>query len=340
MVLRILQRWRFAPGPAILSVAAYAFVILSLCALAAQATGRLAGMVAKLAPALTASSPQAKTKPDAPHKAAMSVPQSRSQGSVILTQGWGGSGRARSYWRDRDRERDSWRRRDRDDDDDWRWRDSDEDGEGRRSRDYSNTYRTVCVRLCDGYYWPMSYATTPASFDRERQKCESSCGSPARLFRGRTGSEIDDMEDQNGQPYRRLKNAFLYRTQYDSACKCKAEPWSKEATDRHKVYALEAARAKGDKIAAQQLKDMKATQDAERRQALTAARNTAGAPPAAASVSAADNADSSTNTGTDAGARRPSTSNERMSLGARSPPPSKSSSKPMRIWAQQAESAP
>ncbi len=143
MVLRILQRWRFAPGPAILSVAAYAFVILSLCALAAQATGRLAGMVAKLAPALTASSPQAKTKPDAPQKAAMSVPQSRSQGSVILTQGWGGYGRDRSYWRDRDRERDSWRRRDRDDDDDWRWRDSDEDGEGRRSRDYSNTYRTV-----------------------------------------------------------------------------------------------------------------------------------------------------------------------------------------------------
>lgn len=317
----------------IVHVAAYSFVVLSLCALAAQATGQLAGMVAQLVPTLTASSAPPKTKsaevpPAAPKKAAMSVPQYQTQGSVVLAQGWGGYGRDRSFWRKRDRERDG---------DDW-WNSRDGDDNDERRADQSNTYRTVCVRLCDGYYWPISYATTPEGFDRDRQKCESSCGSPVRLYRGKTGAEIDDMEDQTGQPYRRLRNAFLYRTQYDAACKCKAEPWSKEATDRHKVYALEAARSKGDKVAAQQLKDMKAALEAERRQALATARSTISTSPAVAANTATDSADGPTEG--ESGTRRPA-NNERMSLGVRPPaPPAKSSSKPVRIWAQTSDSAP
>jgi hypothetical protein len=349
MVLRFLLRWRFAPRPAVVSVAAYAFVILSLCALAAQATGQIAGMVTQLVPALTAPSKPSATSPDtrtariATHKTAISVPQTRTQGSVILTQGWSsfpGYSRDRSYWRERERNREAWRGRD--EDNWWRSRDGDDEDSDRRPQEgYGNTYRTVCVRLCDGYYWPMSYATTPETFDRDRQKCESSCSSPAKLYRGRTSSsDIDDMEDQNGQPYRRLKTAFLYRTQHEPSCKCKAEPWSKEATDRHRIYALEAAKAKGDKVAAQQLKEMKATQETERRQALTAARNTAGTSPAVAANGTTENADGAD---TDAGTRAlsPSPNGGRMSLGARPPAsPSKSSNRPTRIWAQQSDSAP
>lgn len=339
MVLRLLQRWRIAPGPAVVSVAAYAFVLLSLFALAAQATGQLAGMVAQLAPALAApSKPGAKpagVRPAAPQKAAISVPQSRTQGSVVLTQGWSGFpgySRDRSYWRGRERNRDARHGRDGDEDDGWRRRDSDdEDGDARPQQ--STTYRTVCVRLCDGYYWPMSYATTADNFDRDRRKCESSCSSPARLYRGRTSSsDIDDMEDQNGQPYRRLKNAFLYRAQYDAACRCKAEPWSKEAMDRHKMYALEAAKAKGDKVAAQQLKDMKAAFEAERLQASAADRKAGIA--SATQAAATDEPDARART-----VDRPA-ANERMGLGARSAPPSARSSAPMRSWLRLNESAP
>ncbi|MFM9851088.1 MAG: DUF2865 domain-containing protein [Hyphomicrobiaceae bacterium] len=343
MVLRFLRHWRLAPGPAIVPVAAYCFVILSLCALAAQATGQLAGMVAQLVPALTETSSPPVTKPAdalpaAPEKAAMSVPHGHTQGSVVLTQGWGGYGRDRSLWR----ERDAWRKRDRErHDNDW-WNSRDGDDNDERRPDQSNTSRTVCVRLCDGYYWPISYATTPENFDRDRQKCESSCGSPARLYRGRTGSEIDDMEDQNGQPYRRLKTAFLYRTQYEASCKCKAEPWSKEATDRHRIYALEAAKAKGDKVAAQQLNEMKAAREAERRQALTAARHpsgTAGTSSTVATNAAAESADQAPATGTHT-THQPA-ANGRMGLGARPPaPPSRSSGRPMRTWSDRSDASP
>ena len=61
------------------------------------------------------------------------------------------------------------------------------------------------------------------------------------------------MEDLSGRPYSRLKTAYLYRTEYNESCKCKSDPWEQEATDRHRAYALEAAKRKGDKTAAQEL---------------------------------------------------------------------------------------
>jgi hypothetical protein len=293
-------------------------------------------MIAHVAPALT---PAAKSapgpagmRPSVPQKAAMSVPQARGQGSVVLTQGWSGFpgyARDRSHWRERSR--DAGRGRDRDEDD-WRWRDSDdEDDEDRRPRQsYGNTYRTVCVRLCDGYYWPISYATSSNNLGRDGQKCESSCSSPAKLYYGRTsGTETEDLEDLSGQPYHRLKTAFRYRAQYEPSCKCKADPWSKEATDRHKMYALEAAKAKGDKVAAQELKLMKqAAVEAENASTASATQAAATEAPDPATESRARTAS-------------PPPTSERMGLGARAnPSPSRSSGRPMRTWQSLNESAP
>ena len=338
MVLRFLQRWRIAPGRVVVSVAAYAFVILSLFALAAQATGRLAGMVAHLAPAWTTSAKpnvnpgDVRRAPAGAQKAAMSVPPARAQGSVVLTQGWSGySSSSRERWRERDR-----------DDDDWRWRDSDDEGNERHpQQSYGNTYRTVCVRLCDGYYWPISYATSTGHVERDRQKCESSCGSPARLYRSRTGAEVEDMEDLNGQPYSRLKTAFLYRTQYEPSCKCKAEPWSKEATDRHRIYALEAAKTKGDKVAAQELDRLKAERVAAQQQA-QAARQTGGASTGqhALAEGGADAVPPTTAENQSASGKR-TPAEGRMSLGARAAsPPSRANNRPMRAWSDLSNNAP
>ena len=129
-----------------------------------------------------------------------------------------------------------------------------------------STYRTMCVRLCDGYYWPVSFATTDDHFKRDRNACEKSCGSPARLFVYKNpGNEPEDMRDPDGQPYTKLKTAFLFRTKYDASCKCTPHPWEQEAQDRHRVYALEAARRKGDKSAGQELAALKTKIEAEKR---------------------------------------------------------------------------
>ena len=108
-------------------------------------------------------------------------------------------------------------------------------GEQRYDDDYGfprasyATYRTLCVRLCDGYYWPISHATTRARFSADSQRCESSCNAPAKLFIHRTGADVEQMTDLAGKAYATLATAFLYRKEYIADCRCKPDPWTAEA---------------------------------------------------------------------------------------------------------------
>ncbi|RVD49639.1 DUF2865 domain-containing protein, partial [Mesorhizobium sp. M2D.F.Ca.ET.140.01.1.1] len=44
-------------------------------------------------------------------------------------------------------------------------------------------FRTVCVRTCDGYFFPMSNAASYGDFERDQKNCESSCpGTDMRVF--------------------------------------------------------------------------------------------------------------------------------------------------------------
>jgi len=120
------------------------------------------------------------------------------------------------------------------------------------------TYRTVCVRLCDGYYWPISFATSPEYFERDAATCQRSCRSSARLFVYRNpGQEPEQMVDLSGRRYARLETAFRYRTIYDASCRCRPEPWEQEALDRHRMYALETERRRGNATAAKELTSLK-----------------------------------------------------------------------------------
>ena len=154
-----------------------------------------------------------------------------------------------------------------DDDEDRRDRDSDEDeGETRQSHGRPHgKYRTLCVRLCDGYYFPISFSATRSRFDRDAQVCERSCPGQARLFvHPNPGGEAEDMVDLRGQPYRELKTAFLYRTQHMPSCRCKADPWDAAAREQHRVYALEAGARKGDMQAKAQLTELTAKMQRDR----------------------------------------------------------------------------
>lgn len=115
------------------------------------------------------------------------------------------------------------------------------------------TYRTVCVRLCDGAYFPISYATTPAHFRRDAEACSAQCGSPSRLYVYRSGAGPEAMRDLAGQPYIALPTAFAYRQSRKSQCTCKPQPWDEAAIERHRMYDLEAKAAAGHVAAAREL---------------------------------------------------------------------------------------
>lgn len=118
-----------------------------------------------------------------------------------------------------------------------------------RAREYGRargTYRTVCVRLCDGFFFPISFATTPDRFGADENACLSRCGAPARLYvYPNPGGEPEQMTDLKGQPYTALKSAFLFRTEYVEACTCKPHPWEQEALARHRLYAERARKGRG-----------------------------------------------------------------------------------------------
>jgi uncharacterized protein DUF2865 len=79
----------------------------------------------------------------------------------------------------------------------------------RSGRHEGGTYRMRCVRLCDGFYLPVSFATRRQRFARDAKQCEQSCPTRARLFVHRNpGESADDMVDLAGRPYRKLPTAF------------------------------------------------------------------------------------------------------------------------------------
>ncbi len=135
-------------------------------------------------------------------------------------------------------------------------RDDDDDDDGRHGRrqssnDGSGKVRTVCVRLCDGFYWPISNAISPRNLGRDAGKCRASCGEEAVLYHEPApGGDTDKLVDGGGKPYTELRNAFLYRKTRVEGCSCKPEPWSDAALERHREYAAIEAERRA-KLAAQ-----------------------------------------------------------------------------------------
>jgi len=86
------------------------------------------------------------------------------------------------------------------------------------------TYRTLCVRSCDGYYFPVSFSTLPRSFSQDISKCQSQCAAPAELYVYRNpGEEAEQMVSSDGrQAYNDHPNAWRYRKEYVKGCSCKA----------------------------------------------------------------------------------------------------------------------
>ena len=86
-----------------------------------------------------------------------------------------------------------------------------------------STYRTVCVRLCDGYYFPISFSTLPSHFEQDAARCQSKCAAPAQLYYYQNpGATVDQsVALQSQEPYTSLKTAFRYRKELVTGCSCK-----------------------------------------------------------------------------------------------------------------------
>lgn len=121
----------------------------------------------------------------------------------------------------------------------------------------SGTFRTVCVRTCDGAYFPVSFATVQARFPDDERTCKALCpATEASLFTYRNpGEDINQAVSVSGQPYSSLPNAFKFRSEFNPSCACKAagQTWS------------DALKSVEDKAAAEQQGDIIVTEESARK---------------------------------------------------------------------------
>jgi len=91
------------------------------------------------------------------------------------------------------------------------------------------TYRTVCVRTCDGYFFPISFATTPDHFREDAQVCQRMCpAADVSLYTYHNpGEDVAQAVSLNGRLYSELPTAFQYRKSLNPACSCRrpGESW-------------------------------------------------------------------------------------------------------------------
>jgi hypothetical protein len=149
----------------------------------------------------------------------------------------------------------------------------------------SGTYRTVCVRSCDGAYFPISFATFPGRFADDEKTCKALCpAADATLFAYRNpGEDMSQAISISGQPYTSLPNAFRYRQEFNPSCSCKApgQTWS------------DALKGIDDKAAAEQQGDIIVTEESAKKMSRVptapkaAAKKGAAAPATTASTPAA-----------------------------------------------------
>jgi hypothetical protein len=146
----------------------------------------------------------------------------------------------------------------------------------------SGTFRTVCVRSCDGAYFPISFATVPARFPDDEKTCKNLCpAAEATLFTYRNpGEDMNQAVSINGQPYSSSPNAFRYRQEFNPSCACKAagQTWS------------DALKSIDDKAAAEQQGDIIVTEESAKKMSrpppkAAPAAPKKGAPPAGTTAS-------------------------------------------------------
>jgi hypothetical protein len=145
----------------------------------------------------------------------------------------------------------------------------------------SGTYRTVCVRTCDGFYFPISFATVPARFPDDEKTCKNLCpAAEATLFSYRNpGEDMNQAVSINGQSYSSSPNAFRYRQEFNPTCACKAagQTWS------------DALKTIDEKASAEQQGDIIVTEESAKKMSRAPAKGTAakkGAAPAGTTATA------------------------------------------------------
>lgn len=109
---------------------------------------------------------------------------------------------------------------------------------------------SVCVRTCDGYFFPL--ANSPGGREGQDEMCQALCpGTETLAFGMSNGGDIQNAVSRStGTPYASLPNALKYTRSFDATCTCRApgQSWAQALQDAESLI----EQRKGDIIVTEQ----------------------------------------------------------------------------------------
>lgn len=88
--------------------------------------------------------------------------------------------------------------------------------------------KTVCVRMCDGYFFPLSRSSNSSRYASEDMQCKRLCPNADTQLFTYSGEDIRNAVSISGQSYMSTPNALRYRKEVVPSCGCRAagQSWS------------------------------------------------------------------------------------------------------------------
>jgi hypothetical protein len=85
---------------------------------------------------------------------------------------------------------------------------------------YARSFRTICVRLCDGYYFPLSNTSSRQRFAQDAEKCmrQYGPGQATLFYHPFPSGDASQAVSLDGQRYFDQPYAFAYRSAYIPQC--------------------------------------------------------------------------------------------------------------------------
>jgi hypothetical protein len=87
------------------------------------------------------------------------------------------------------------------------------------AKEPTDGFRTVCVRSCDGYFFPLGFSQSTNDFERDGKICKGIYGdASAEVYRYPSHGSPEDMVSLDGEAYAKQSFAFIYRREFRSSC--------------------------------------------------------------------------------------------------------------------------
>ena len=115
----------------------------------------------------------------------------------------------------------------------------------------------ICVRDCDGGFFPISYSARSSNLDELSSLCKALCpNAEATLYTRSLSGDIESAVSIDGVAYSEHPNALKYQKSYDPACGCKppGQSWADALAEAERILA--ASNTKDVVVSAEQAERM------------------------------------------------------------------------------------